>query len=187
MKLLLRILSLLIILALASPLLFSCGESETGSSSTPDSNESSVHYHTFDMKNWTVTKEGHYNPCTCHPEIINLKSHIDHLDRNGICDVCKYVLMEPDTYTVTIVDTEGKPVTGAVFLFRSNNDVKATTDENGQASVEFTDVSGVNVVIESLPEGYAMPEKPIFPFSGFELTITVEKEAIQPNSELHSK
>ncbi len=178
MKRLIYLTLIAIMLIFVSLSLFACGDDEADNSdnSTPSSStDSSVHYHEFDMSKWIVNDEGHYNPCPCHPEIINLKEHVDLVDRNGICDVCAYVLLKPDTYTVKIVDTEGNPVVGAELIFRSNTDVSVKTDEKGQASVEFTDVSGVNLWITSLPEGYQLPERDIFPFKSFELTVTVNK------------
>ena len=163
-----------LILAIGCALLFSCGDSDP-SQGAGNSTGGSVHYHSFDRTTWVTSAEGHYNPCTCHPDAYVMKEHVDNLDWNGICDVCQYVLRTADKYTLTVVDNEGNPVEGAVFVLRSNNDVTVTTDANGMASVEFTDVSGVNAVLESLPEGYEA-DKNVFPFKSFELTITVTKK-----------
>ena len=168
----LTFLSLIIIMLCA--LLFGCGDAEPGQSSS-SSTLGSTHYHTFDKTTWVKTEEGHYNPCTCHPEAYVMKDHIDNLDWNGICDVCQYVLRKADTYSLTVIDQDGNPVEGAVFVFRSNYDVTVTTDTNGKACVGFTSVSGVNAVLESLPDGYEA-QKNVFPFKTLELTVTVTKK-----------
>lgn len=165
----------IVLSALLSLCLFSCGNHEP-SDTSPSSSSTIEHLHSFDMQRWEINEEGHYNPCTCHPLIMNIKNHVDLIDRNGVCDVCGYVLVKADTYTVTIVDSEGTPVKGAEVVFRSNTDVRGKTDENGTLFAEFTDVGGVNLWLVSLPDGYEMPERDIYPFKGFELTITVEKQ-----------
>ena len=104
-----------------------------------------------------------------------MKEHVDNLDWNGVCDVCQYVLRTADKYTLKVIDNEGNPVEGAVFVMRSNYDVTVTTDAKGIASAEFTDVSWVNAVLESLPKGYEA-DKNVFPFKSFEMTITVNKK-----------
>ena len=169
----------IIMVVLLSLMLFACGDDESpvqGSESS--STTESEHFHSYDMSVWKTSKDGHYNPCTCHPSEIELKPHVDNLDWNGVCDVCQYVLKTPDLYTLTLIDNEGNPIEGAVFIFKSNDNVTVTTDKNGKASVSFTDVSGVNAVLESLPEGYTVGEdnKRSFPFSDFEQTITVYKK-----------
>lgn len=168
-----------ILLLFASILLYACGDDEGGSptDSAPPSTDSSLHFHEYNTSEWIVTDEGHYNSCICHPEVINMKEHVDNLDWNGVCDVCQYVLVKPDTYTVKFVDGEGKPVSGVSFYFKNlkYNDVESISDENGQATVEFTDVSGVNVVLESVPKGYKMPDKKIYKMNSLELTVKIEK------------
>lgn len=172
--------------ALLSLALFSCGEEEpsvggaqisTSVSGEDSSGLGGEHYHIYDMQTWVTTANGHYNPCTCHPNAITVKAHVDNLDWNGICDVCQYVLKKSDVYTLTLVDEEGLPVEGAVVILRSNSDVTLTTDAKGQVSAEFTDVGGVNAVIDSLPSGYTVgaDNKRAFRFAGYELTVTVYK------------
>lgn len=178
------ILSLIIIsAALLSLTLSSCGGEETPNGggvqiSTPESNLGGEHYHSYDMQSWVKTADGHYNPCTCHPEAITVKSHVDNLDWNGICDVCQYVLKKADVYTFTLVDEDGNPVVGATVMLRSNTDITLVTDANGQVSAEFTDVGGVTAVIDSLPSGYKLlgnDNKRAFGFMGYDLTVTVCK------------
>lgn len=174
-----RIISLILVLTfalLSFSMLFSCEESQGSTNNTePDTNSSTpdTHQHTFEQ-DWTITKDGHYRACTCHSEVVNLKEHVDLLDRNGICDVCEYVLVHPDTYTLTIIDQFGAPVKNAEIMFRASTaDKVATTDENGQAKIDLTDSNGLNVWLMSVPDGYEMPQKDIFSFVGFELTITI--------------
>ena len=183
-------LSLIIIIMLSALALFSCGDSEDEGGNNGSGDSATLlpeHIHTYDMQTWVKSEDGHYNPCTCHPEAYNIKSHVDNLDWNGVCDVCQYVLASSDTYTVTVVDQEGKPVQGVEIMFRSNYDITTKTDAQGKATAEFTDVSGVNAWVVSLPDGYELPKSTddetsrpndIFPFDGMELTITVSKNIV---------
>ena len=174
MKKILCFILLIVTIIFSCAILFSCGE-ETSASSESSSTSSSVdtHKHTF-AQDWTVTEDGHYHACSCHPEIVNLKVHLDSSDQDGLCDMCLFVIEAPTSYTVTILDQNGNAVSGAEVKIRSTKDDKSfITDENGQASAEFVYAVGVNLWLISLPDGYEMPSREIYNFTDTELTVTV--------------
>lgn len=101
----------------------------------------------------------------------------DHKDDNndGICDTegCgKAVEKKPETtgftvsYEVTVTDTEGNAIEGAVVVITSKFDPseEATTGADGKATLklEFDEDPGffkAYAVVKSVPEGYEIPDR----------------------------
>ena len=173
-KLFTFILTIVVILSM-STLLFSCSEEEAdGTSTTTTTTESTTPAHTHEYASeWTADQNGHYHACTCHPDVKNFVAHIDNVDRDGACDVCFYVIEEPQTYTVTFVNSDGAPIKGVkVKIYDSAFSKVLTTDENGQASVSMVYASGLRALVQSAPDGYESIVDQLYSFSTNELVIT---------------
>ena len=171
-KLLAIALSLLMLLA-SVYLLVSCGDNEDNKDNTGDdpNGEQTTHTHTY-AKDWTGTKAGHYKACICHPEVIELASHTDTVNSDGVCDVCLLTIKENTTFKVTVKDDKGNPVPGVVLkIFTSFADQIVTTDENGVAEHSFIYYDSVKAIIQSVPQGYENLVDEIYEFEGTELNI----------------
>ncbi len=88
-----------------------------------------------------------------------------------------------NTYTVTVVDADGTPLSDVKLMITDNKSIfkTVTTDASGKASAEITgDGAGLGVTIVSLPKGYKKPDAVgglHATFAGQKaITITVEKE-----------
>lgn len=176
--------------------LFSCSDEEEGcesgsgnnssvnsSSAASDSStdnstlDSTPHEHTFSKDGWVMEERGHYRACVCHPEIKNYADHTDTVDKDGLCDVCQFLMESEKVITVTVKDADGKPVVGAIIkIYTQSVEHYETTDENGTCSGTFIYTNNLRAMIDSLPEGYIRPEKAIFSIESDNLTITVEKK-----------
>lgn len=77
------------------------------------------------------------------------------------------------TYTVTVVDVEGNPVSGAMIQICKDACVPASTDENGVATWKQVE-DDYKVSFLMAPEGYAVEEAYYFEAGSYELTITLQ-------------
>ena len=138
---------------------------------------STPHEHTFSKDGWVAEEKGHYRACVCHPEIKNYADHTDTVDKDGLCDVCQFLMESEKVITVTVKDADGKPVVGAIIkIYTQTVEHYETTDENGSCSGTFIYTNNLRAMIDSLPDGYIRPEKTIFSIDKDNLTITVEKK-----------
>ena len=174
-------------LILSIVLLFSFGAILTGCnddsecSSTHSSTPSSVpsygnHTHTFEDK-WSHNENGHYKACICHPEVIILSDHLDSTDRDGICNLCNYVIMPETAFTVTVKDNQGNKVEGVeIKIFSSSFEHTAKTDSDGVVSYTAVYYDNVKALVISVPEGYVDNSSPIHQFIGSDLEIVIDKK-----------
>lgn len=77
------------------------------------------------------------------------------------------------TYTVTVVDTEGNPIAGAMIQLCKDACVPSKTDDNGVATWNLAE-DEYKVSFLAAPEGYAVEEAYHFDAGSYELTITLE-------------
>jgi len=90
--------------------------------------EGDVAEHTYETE-YTISEDGHYKKCICHPALDEILPHIDE-NGDGECDDCLYLLTVD--YTVTL---DGK-----------YEGVKVTfTNENGDSYTAYTNAEGVAV------------------------------------------
>ena len=178
-KLFTFLLTAILILSL-SVLLFSCTEEETeGTTGTTASTEPEEPPHTHEFASeWTADQNGHYHACTCHPDVKNIVSHTDSVDRDGVCDVCFYVIEEPTTFTVTVVSADGTPIKGVkIKIYDSAFTKIVTTNENGQASVSTVYADSLKALVQSAPDGYKDIVDEIYTFTATELVITTQQNS----------
>ena len=80
-------------------------------------------------------------------------------DVNGKCDVCggEVEIPEPEveTYKVTVKDSDGAKVAGVDVKLTTHGSESqvATTDANGEVSIELAAVAYVKAVIVEVPDG----------------------------------
>ena len=81
------------------------------------------------------------------------------------------------TYTVTVVDQHGNPVSGVVVQICDEENCKLpmTTDENGKASAAYAP-SVYHVTLNSLPAGYSSETTEFYFNDKTELTITINAD-----------
>lgn len=84
------------------------------------------------------------------------------------------------TYTVTVVDQDGNPVSGVIVQICDEENCKLpmTTDENGTASAEYAQ-SEYHVTLNTLPDGYSSEETDFYFNGATELTIVVTAEDVE--------
>ena len=103
-------------------------------------------------------------------------------DVNGKCDVCggEVEIPEPqekETYKVTVKDTDGVKVAGVKVKLTTHGSESqvATTDANGEVSIELVAVAYVKAVVVEVPDGYYKPTKDtLFDEGATEATVTLE-------------
>lgn len=149
---------------------------QTGSS-TPDSTPSTdqPHKHSYEEE-WSANETGHYKACTCHPDEIEVFSHVDTEVVDGKCDTCDYVMVTATEFTVTVVDDFGNPVKDVEVLFETETDtLTSVTGENGEAKVSLVYFDGLTVKIQA-PNGYT-PNEQVYTF-GEEKSLNIVLEAL---------
>lgn len=152
----------------------SCVSDDSTSITPAPSSSSTEHQHTY-ANEWTSTKEGHYKACTCHPEIVDITSHRDSVNRDGSCDVCHYIVKEPTTFTVTVKDSNGAALQGiTVKIFTNSYDKTVTTDKNGTATCEFVYYDDVKAIIQNAPEEYEHLIDQLYTFEDNSLVIEAQ-------------
>lgn len=166
-----KILSLILSFALVMTLslaLFSCGGEECTS-------------HVDNNKDGVCDNEG----CGATVEV-SCNSHTDS-DGDGVCDTtgCGEAVEEEMTeYTVTVVDTNGNAVVGAVVAISrvspQATSPDLTTDTEGKVKTSFSKEEGVvriRATVKSVPLGYIMPSgATTFDAGATSATITVAVE-----------
>ena len=171
-----RIFSIFMLLAIlcSSAFLFSCKSNQGGDTEdTDNSTETTEHKHIY-TGSWIATADGHYRVSTCHPDLIEPAKHMDTVDIDGSCDVCHYVLQTPTTFSVSVKDGEGNPLSGVtVRIYNTSSDATVTTDENGAASCQFIYFDTVRAIIKGVPEGYESYTDALYTFEGESLEITL--------------
>ncbi len=91
--------------------------------------EGTVAEHQYETE-YTVSEDGHYKKCICHPALDEILPHADE-NGDGDCDDCLYPL--PVEYTVS--------------LDREHEGVKVTfTNENGDSYTTYTNAEGVAAI-----------------------------------------
>ena len=98
------------------------------------------------------------------------------------CDVCggEVEIPEPqekETYKVTVKDSDGAKVAGVKIKLTTHGSESqvATTDANGEVSIELAAVAYVKAVIVEVPDGYYKPTGAIlFDEGAKEATVTLE-------------
>jgi len=127
--------------------------SDSSSNVTTSSSSSSIHKHVY-ADEWSKNEEGHYKDCTCHSSEIVILDHEDD-DKNGICDICEYVIEEVKTYTIVVQDHLNNPIAGAEVKFTNlGEEITLTTNEEGRAITEYIYVDEVKATVLSVPAGY---------------------------------
>lgn len=80
------------------------------------------------------------------------------------------------TYTITLVDTEGNPIANTMVQLCSESCVPSVTDENGVATFNLPEAD-YYASVSMMPEGYtyeADAEKFYFEDGSFDVTITLK-------------
>ena len=171
MKKFLSLILIILTVLSTSALLFSCSDEEADDTTTTTTPKDE-HTHQYSTE-WESTEEGHYKPCTCHPDVKNMVAHMDSVYLDGLCDVCFYVISEPQTFTVTVVTADGAPIAGVkIKIYDSAYSEIVTTDENGTASTTVVYPNGLRAIVQSAPEGYDSIVDQLYYFSANELVIT---------------
>ena len=172
MKKFLSFILIIFVVMSTSAMLFSCSEEEETDGTTDTTATKDEHTHQYATE-WESTANGHYKPCTCHPDVKNIVAHMDLVDLDGLCDVCFYVISEPKTFTVTVVTADGAPIKGVkIKIYDSAYSKVVTTDENGQASADVVYPNGLRAIVQSAPDGYESIVDRLYSFSTNELVIT---------------
>ncbi len=106
-------------------------------------------------------------------------------DQDGVCDLCGVTDgLERTEYTVTVVDTNGDAVVGAVVAISrvspQATSPDLTTDNEGKVKASFTKIDGVariRATVKSVPTGYILPSgATTFDADATSATITVALE-----------
>lgn len=82
------------------------------------------------------------------------------------------------TYTVTVLDQNGNPVSGVKLQFCDDESCRlpVTTDEDGKVSVRY-DESNYHITLTSVPEGYTAEQTEFYFDGATELTVTLTAAA----------
>ena len=95
--------------------------------------------HTYATE-YTVSKEGHYYNCICHPALNTVIPHKD-IDGDNDCDDCRYSI-----YVLYTVNLDRKHAGVEVILKNGNNSFSELTDESGSVTFKlFNDEYEVTV------------------------------------------
>ncbi len=104
------------------------------------------------------------------------------VNTDGKCEVCGGAVELPEpqekqTYKVIVKDTNGAKVAGVKVKLTTHGSESqvATTDANGEVSIELAAVAYVKAVITEVPDGYYKPTKDtLFDDGSTEATVTLE-------------
>ena len=81
------------------------------------------------------------------------------------------------TYTVTVLDPDGAPVSGVGVQFCDDNGCRMPMTTNAEGVVTLTEAkSNFHITIVSVPEGFAKDSKEYHFGDAFELTVTLTAE-----------